>query len=96
MKLFADEPFDVDSLTEYYELTGDSQICRILDYGYESAFDDIERANPEGMDEADFVEAVCERAEKIAGWDFFEFDSEEEYQDELALAFEEICEWDDR
>lgn len=96
MKLFNEEPFTVDSLEEYYKLTGDSQICRILDYGYESAFYDIERAYPEGMDEADFVEAVCERAEKIAGWDFFGYDSREEYEEEQALAWAEICEWDDR
>lgn len=96
MKLFNDEPFEVDSLTEYYELTGDSQICRILDYGYESSFYDIERANPDGMNEDDFVEAVCERAEKIAGWDFFEFDSREEYEEEQALAWAEICDCDDR
>lgn len=96
MKLFNDEPFTVDSLAEYYDLTGDPTISRILDYGYEEAFYDVEEANPDGMNESDFVDAVCERAEKIAGWDFFEFDSEEEYDREMALSWAEICDWDDR
>lgn len=96
MKILADEPFTIDSLTEYYELTGDRDICRIIDFGYEDAFAYVERANPDGMEEADFVETVCERAKDIAGWNFFEYDSEEEYREELALAYDEICNWDDR
>ena len=96
MRLFNDEPFDVDSLEEYYDLTGDSDICRVLDYGYGDAFYDVEKKHPEGMDESDFVSAVCEQAVKDAGWDFMQYDSYEEYDEEQALAWAEICDWDDR
>lgn len=90
---------EINSLADYetYSDAGDA-ISRLVDLGLDDeALWLAEKRFPNGCSEDEFESfLISYDLEKYIGWDFRNYDSREEYEEEEALATKEICEWDDR
>lgn len=90
---------NIETLSDY-ETAGEAAnvIERLEATGYA---DDIialaERKYPNGCTEDEFESFLTSReVVDYVGWDFIQYDSEEEYENERALSWAEITDWDDR